>query len=134
MLPLLYLNYAVPQGVVGIKTNLLYGGVTFTPNLGVEVGLGKQTTLNIAAEYNPWNVNGNSARNKKLAHFIVQPEFRYLLRERFNEHFFGVHALYLEYNISEHELPMLFGKVFKNYRFQGNAYGGGISYMVINLC
>lgn len=122
------LNYAVAQGVVGIKTNLLYGGVTFTPNLGVEIGLGRRTTIDIAAGYNPWNVNGNRAGNKKLAHFIVQPEFRYFLNERFNGHFFGVHALYSEYNISKHELPMLFGKGSRDYRFQGSGYGGGISY------
>lgn len=125
---LLSLTYVAAQGVVGIKTNLLYGGVAFTPNLGVEIGLGQRTTLDIAAGYNPWNMNGNSVGNKKLAHFMVQPEFRYFLCERFNGHFFGVHALYSEYNISQHELPMLFGKGSRDYRFQGDAYGGGISY------
>lgn len=128
MLLLLPLSYAAAQGVVGIKTNLLYGGVTFTPNLGLEVGLGRRTTLDISAGYNPWNVNGSNVSNKKLAHFIVQPEFRYFLCERFNGHFFGIHALYSQYNISEHELPMLFGHSSKEYRFQGSAYGGGVSY------
>lgn len=119
-------NYTAAQGVVGIKTNMLYGGVTLTPNLGVEIGLGRRTTLDIAAGYNPWNVN--NAGSKKLAHFMVQSEFRYFLCERFNGHFFGVHALYSQYNINKHELPMLLGKGSKDYRFQGSAYGGGVSY------
>lgn len=121
---LLSSNYFMAHSAVGIKTNLLYGGLTFTPNLGVEIGLSHRTTLDISAGYNMWNVNGD----KKLAHFLIQPEFRYFLCERFNGHFFGAHALYSEYNIAKHELPMFFGKESKQYRFQGNAYGIGISY------
>ncbi|MBO5687508.1 MAG: DUF3575 domain-containing protein, partial [Alistipes sp.] len=34
--------------VVGIKTNLVQWA-TVSPNLGVEIGLGKQTTLDISA-------------------------------------------------------------------------------------
>lgn len=52
---MLSFSYLSAQGLLGIKTNLLYGGVAFTPNLGVEIGLGKQTTLDIVAGYNPWN-------------------------------------------------------------------------------
>lgn len=121
-------NNVNAQGIVGVKTNLLYGGLTFTPNIGVEVGLGNQTTLDISAGYNLWNVDGSSTSNKKLAHFLIQPEFRYFLCERFNGHFFGVHVLYSTYNISGYELPMLFGKDSKKSRFQGDAYGCGISY------
>ena len=116
------------QGIVGVKTNLLYGGLAYAPNLGVEVGLGERTTLDISAGYNSWNVDGSFTDNKKLAHFIIQPEFRYFLCDRFRGHFFGVHALYSMYNISGHSLPMLFGKESQKYRFQGDAYGGGISY------
>lgn len=119
---------ALAQGVVGVKTNLLYGAVTYTPNLGVEIGLGKKTTLDIAAGYNPWRLNNNELNTKKLVHLIVQPEFRYYFCERFNGHFIGVHGLYSEYNIRNHNLPMLFGSGSKHHRFKGDAYGGGISY------
>lgn len=125
---LLPFGHVMAQGVVGIKTNLLYGGATLTPNLGVEVGLGRHTTLDIAVGYNPWKINSSDPLVKKLAHVIVQPEFRYYPCERFNGHFFGVHAIYSNYNINRHELPMLFGKGSKNYRFEGNAWGAGISY------
>lgn len=119
---------AFAQGKVGIKTNLLYGAGTFTPNLGVEIGLGKRTTLDLSGGYNWFNLNGTANNNKKLVHWIVQPEFRYFLCERFNGHFFGVHGLYSQYNIGRHELPMLFGKGSKDYRFEGDAFGAGLSY------
>lgn len=119
---------AMAQGEVGIKTNLLYGTGGFTPNLGVEIGLGKRTTLDISGSYNWFNLSGKKNDNKKLVHWMVQPEFRYFLCEKFNGHFFGVHALYSQYNIGGHELPMLFGKGADKYRHQGWAAGAGISY------
>lgn len=120
--------HASAQGTIGIKTNLLYGASTFTPNLGAEIGLGKRTTLDISGGYNWFNLDGKKNNNKKLVHWVVQPELRYFLCERFNGHFFGVHALYAQYNIGGHNLPMLFGKRSENYRQEGNAYGAGISY------
>lgn len=116
------------QGEVGIKTNLLYGGYTYTPNLGLEIGLGKHTTLELSGGYNPWNLDGLKNDNKKLVHWMVQAEFRYFLCERFNGHFFGVHALGGQYNIAGHELPLLLGKGSKDFRHEGSALGAGISY------
>lgn len=81
---------------VAVKTNLLYWATT-TPNAGFEFGLGKKTTLDISGGYNPWTLN--SDKNRKVKHFLVKPEFRYWLCERFQGHFFGVHAGYGEYNI-----------------------------------
>lgn len=119
---------ASAQGEVGMKANLLYGGYSLTPNIGVEVGLGRRTTLDISGGYNWFNLDGDKNNNKKLVHWIVQPEFRYFLCEKFNGHFFGVHALYSQYNIGGHELPMLFGKGSKDYRNEGWAAGAGLSY------
>lgn len=114
---------------ITIKTNLLYGVGTFTPNIGIEIGLGKRTTLDISGGYNWFNLDGaNSSNNKKLVHWIVQPEFRYFLCERFTGHFFGIHAIGSQYNIGGYELPMFFGKESKNYRYEGYAYGAGLSY------
>lgn len=119
---------AIAQGNVGVKTNLLYGAVTLTPNLGMEIGLGKRTTFDVGGGYNWFNLNGTAENNKKLVHWVVQPEFRYFLCEKFNGHFFGIHALYSKYNIGKHNLPMLFGKGSQEYRYEGNAFGGGLSY------
>ena len=111
-----------------IKTNLLYGALAYAPNLAVEFGLGDHTTLDISGSYNWFNLDGGKNNNKKLVHWIIQPEFRYFLKERFRGHFFGFHTLYSEYNIGGYELPMLFGDGSKNYRHEGNAYGVGFSY------
>lgn len=113
---------------VAIKTNLLYGGVAYAPNLSVEIGLSNRSTLEIGGGYNWFNRKGSQVNNKKLVHYLGQIEYRYWLCSKFNGHFFGAHALGTQFNISGHELPMLFGKGSKNYRHQGWGAGLGISY------
>lgn len=113
---------------VGVKTNLLYGAYTYTPNLGLEIGLSPKTTLSLGGGYNPWNLDGTESDNKKLVHWLGQVEARYWLCQRFTGHFFGIHATGAQYNISGHKLPLLFGKDSKDFRYEGYAYGGGISY------
>jgi hypothetical protein len=63
--------------------------------------------------------------NKKRVYWIARPEFRYWLCERFNGHFFGVHLFYGQYNVSNHDIPLLFDK---RYRYEGSTLGAGISY------
>lgn len=53
---------------VAIKTNLLYGAYTLTPNLGLELALGNSSTLGFGGGYNPWNLEGSVENNKKLVH------------------------------------------------------------------
>lgn len=101
-----------------IKTNALYWATT-TPNLGLEVALAKKLTLDVSGNYNPWKFSDD----KKLKHWLVQPELRYWLCERFNGSFFGLHGHYAEYNVSNLDL---FG--MGDYRYEGNLYGAGISY------
>lgn len=113
---------------VAVKTNLLYGAYTFTPNLSMEFGLGKKSTLELGGGYNPWNLNGTFENNKKLVHWMGQAEYRHWLCQKFSGHFLGVHALGTQFNIAGHELPLLFEKGSKNYRYEGYGYGGGISY------
>ena len=76
---------------IAVKTNLLYWSST-TPNLSLEFGLGKRTTLDLTGAYNPWTLNKD--KNKKIKHWMVMPEFRYWLCERYNGHFFGLHSGY----------------------------------------
>lgn len=101
-----------------VKTNLLYAATT-TPNLGVEIGLSEKYTLDISAGYNPWTFSNH----KKLKHILVQPELRYWTCERFNGHFFGLHAHYAHFNVCDVK-PL----TKKGYRYQGDLYGGGLSY------
>ncbi len=114
---------ALPRWAV--KTNLLYGAATLTPNLTVEVGLGQRTSLQLTGSYNPWNLKGTLENDKKLVHMIIKPEFRYWLCERYNGHFFGADLIFSHYNVSTHDIPMLFKK---EHRYEGFAYGAGITY------
>jgi len=110
--------------MLAVKTNLVWAA-TLTPNLAVEIGLGKKTSIEFSGGNNRWNIEGSPDNNKKLVHWVIKPEFRYWLCERFNGHFFGVHAFYGQYNVSEWYIPLLFEK---DYRYEGDAYGGGVSY------
>lgn len=101
-----------------IKTNALYWATT-TPNLGIEFALAKKLTLDISGNYNPFELGDN----RQLKHWLVQPELRYWLCERFNGSFFGIHGHYAEYNVSNLDFLGL-----GHYRYDGKLYGGGISY------
>uniref|UniRef100_S0DE54 DUF3575 domain-containing protein n=1 Tax=termite gut metagenome TaxID=433724 RepID=S0DE54_9ZZZZ len=121
-------EYAATQGQsprLAIKTNLLYGLGTLTPNLSLEFATGRKNTLELGVSYNPWNLKGSLESNKKLVHMIIKPEFRWWLCERFDGHFFGAHAIYSRYNIGTYEVPMLFKK---EYRYNGHAVGAGVTY------
>jgi hypothetical protein len=124
----LFSKPAYTQEHIAIKTNLLYGAVTYTPNLSLEYGVGERTTINLTGSINYWNMRNTLNKGEKLAHWILQPEFRYWTRQRLSGHFFGVHALYSHYNIGGKNLPMLFGKHSDNYRYEGASYGGGLNY------
>ena len=108
---------------VAVKNNVVYD-VLATPNLGVELGLGRATTLDISGNYNPFEKDDG----KMFKHWLVQPEFRYWLCERFNGHFFGVHLLGGEYNISKVKLPFGLARDGKEHRYDGWYVGGGFSY------
>lgn len=62
-----------------VKTNLLYTATT-TPNIGIETRLSNTTSLELVAGYNPWSFG----ENKKLKHYLIQPEFRWWFCETFN--------------------------------------------------
>lgn len=97
---------------IGVKTNTLYW-LTGTINGGLELALGRRTSLDLTAAYNPWTFK----ENKKMHFWAAQPELRYWLCERFEGHFFGIHA---------HGGQFYGG--FKEKRYDGYFAGGGISY------
>lgn len=118
---------------LAIKTNLLYDA-TATVNLGLEIGLGKRTTLDISGNYNAWYTN--EAANEKIRHMLVQPEFRYYFCEKMSGHFLGVHALFTEYNICGENwlldavgsVSSLRGEGIPDSRYEGVGYGAGLAY------
>lgn len=112
--------------VFALKTNLLYAGAALTPNISVEFGVSRKSTVSLSGSYTWYGREKDKVEDyKQFVHMILMPEYRYWLCERFNGHFFGVHALYGRYNISGHDVPLLFDK---ENRYDGHAYGGGVSY------
>ena len=57
-------------------------------------------------------------------HYLVHPEVRYWLCNRFNGHFFGLHAHAAWYNVG----GISFIDHLKHNRYQGYLYGAGVSY------
>ena len=108
----------------GIKTNALYDA-TRTVNIGTEFALGKKWTLDVSGNYNGWNAG---SRCEKMKHFMVQPELRYWTCDVFNGHFFALHALGGEFNLSNLDLPFGTFSALENSRAQGWFAGGGVGY------
>ncbi len=108
---------------VAIKTNLAYWATT-TPNLGMEFALGKKSTLEISGGLNPFEFSDS----KRFKHWLIQPEYRWWFCEAFNGHFLGVHAHGAQFNVGGWDIPIGRLDVFKDRRYEGYLYGGGISY------
>lgn len=110
-----------------VKTNLLYD-VTTTFNVGVEIGLAPKWTVDVSGNLNPWTFKDN----KKWKHWLIQPELRYWLCERFNGHFFGLHVLGGVYNMGNWNTDFTFlGTDFgqmRDYRYEGWMVGTGLAY------
>jgi hypothetical protein len=106
-----------------IKTNALYDATT-TINLGTEFTVGRRYTLDVSGNYNPWTFS----RNRKVKHFMVQPELRYWLCEAFSGQFLAVHGIYAHYNVGGIKNAFGFFPAIRDHRYQGNLYGGGIAY------
>lgn len=111
-----------PPSAVALKTNILYGA-TLTPNLALEIGLGKKTTIELGGGYNFYEPSSG----KLWKHWLVQPEFRYWFCERFNGTFLGVHALGGEYSFAKIDFPLAVFDDLKENRYEGHYYGGGIT-------
>lgn len=110
---------------VAVKTNLL-SDATLSPNIGIEVGLRPHWTFDFSGEINAWKVNDRSWR-----HWLVQPELRYWLCDRWQGHFFGIHLIGGQFNLNNIDVPDFFGNHFKKaatYRYQGWGVGAGIAY------
>ena len=106
-----------------VKTNLLYDA-TASINLGAEIALAPKWTIDVSGNYNAWDWRDN----RKWKHFLVQPEARYWLCEKFNGRFFGLHIHGGEFNVGKVRTPFgLFGDC-RTMRHEGWYYGAGVSY------
>ena len=116
---------------IAVKSNLLYD-LTSSFNLGGEIRCADTHTLSLSVNYNPWSFSNN----KKMKHFLVQPEYRKWFNEAFAGSFIGLQLHYALFNFGG-MLPWGFGdgkmlgvenRHIINNRYQGNLAGFGISY------
>lgn len=97
---------------VALKTNGLFWLAT-TPNLAAEFAFSRKVTAEVAGAYNPWTFKDD----KKMRFWLVQPEVRYWICEKFEGSFIGVHLHAAQY----------FGG-FGTKRYDGYLAGGGFTY------
>lgn len=116
---------------IAIKSNLLYDA-TSTFNIGGEIRCDDTHTFSLSINYNPWTFENN----KKMKHFLIQPEYRKWFSGVFAGSYVGIQAHYAQYNFGG-MLPWGFrdGKMLgmenrqiRDNRFQGNLVGFGLSY------
>lgn len=112
---------------VALKTNLLADGF-LNPNVGIEVGLTPKWTMDITGQFNAWTLS----HDRRWKHWVVQPEARYWLCDRFSGHFFGAHLHGGQYNIGGLDGRINFlgtdARKLGNARFQGWFVGAGVAY------
>jgi len=108
---------------IAVKTNLMYAA-TVTPNLALEYGLSKKTTLDLSYGLNLFTFSNTS----KFKHWLLQPEYPYWFCETFNGHFIGAHLHGAQFNVCNIDVPIGRLSVFNDGRHQGYLYGGGLSY------
>ncbi|MCD7935340.1 MAG: DUF3575 domain-containing protein [Tannerellaceae bacterium] len=111
---------------LNVQSNLLYWA-TATPNLTVEYAVSGRVSLALHGGYNPWLLSSRE-ENKKLQHWVVQPEVRLWNCEPFIGGFWGLHAHYGRYNMGGVDLPFGFLPTLKEHRYEGWFTGAGISY------
>ena len=109
---------------VGLKTNMLYWA-TATPNLGLEMAVGKKHTAQVFFGLNPWKQSGGD--HSSLRHWMVMPEYRYWFNQNFDGWFLGAHALGGQYNVGGVKFPFGLLKGLRNHRYEGWYAGGGIT-------
>lgn len=111
---------SVTPSWLAVKVNFLYGA-TLTPNAGVELGIGKKSTIDISGGYNFYKPDSG----KQWRHWVVQPEYRWWFCERFNGAFIGGHLLGGQFNFSKIDFPFNVFSDLKDYRYEGDFYGIG---------
>lgn len=108
---------------VAVKTNLLYDATT-TPNLGLETSLGRKSTAQLFYGLNPWKFSDT----KQMRHWLLMPEYRWWTCQKFNGHFFGVHAMGGQFNMAGIKMPLGMFSWLENHRYEGWFVGGGLTY------
>ena len=109
---------------VAAKSNLAHWAFWATPNASLELALAPRVTLDVTGGLNLWGAKSD----KKMIHWLAQPEARYWLCDVFNGHFVGLHLHGGQFNAGHQDIPIGRLKVLKDARYEGYFYGAGLSY------
>lgn len=127
LLSLLLCGPFVKAQDVALKSNLLYDA-TATINIGAEVGFSPRWTLDVSGNFNGWTMS----HERRWKHWMLQPEARYWLCQRFGGHFLGVEAHGGQFNVGglKNSINFLGTHVSRlsDERFQGWFVGTGVTY------
>lgn len=115
------------QNDVAIKSNILYD-LTATISAGVEVGLAPRWSIDVSGNFNAWTMKND----RRWKHYLVQPEVRHWLCDRFMGHFLALHLHGGQYNFGGIKNSINFlGTNLSNlttHRYQGWFAGAGVGY------
>ncbi len=127
----LFCTVSLSAQKVAVKNNLIYDAGLRAPNLALEFGLAPKTTFDLLGSYSWYNIGTRTVDgltfDKKIKHWLAQPELRFWSCERFNGFFWGIHLLGGELNVSGIKLPFNLYPGLLNHRYEGYFYGGGVS-------
>lgn len=104
-----------------IKTNLVYSAA-LTPNLGVEIPIKKNFSIEATTTYNAWDMKDNV----KWKNLVVMGEVRYWPKRSFEGQYFGANLHWAKYNIGGIKMPYFADAIY--YRYDGWMTGVGLSY------
>lgn len=119
---------------MSVKTNVLSDAL-LTPNVGVEIGAGSRSTINLLYALNPWTFSSDDGP-RKMKHWMLMPEYRWWLCTKFDGHFIGVHLMGGQYNAENVHFPFPgaffsgdnMAKGLRDHRYEGWFAGAGFSY------
>ncbi|MDR0541810.1 MAG: DUF3575 domain-containing protein [Dysgonamonadaceae bacterium] len=111
--------YPAQAQKIAEKSNLLWWA-TVSPNIGTEIALSNQWSLDATFSYHPWRI----WETTNLRHWLVSPELRWWYCRSYEGSFWGVHALAGQFNVRA--LPLT--GMPESYDYAGFLAGGGLSY------
>lgn len=115
------------QNDVAIKSNILYD-LTATISAGVEVGLAPRWSIDVSGNFNAWTMKND----RRWKHYLVQPEVRHWLCDRFMGHFLALHLHGGQYNFGgiKNSINFLDTNLsnLTTHRYQGWFAGAGVGY------
>ena len=97
VLLLLFICNASPNAFaqhVGIKNDVLWDAAMM-PNLGVELSMNRHVTVDLWGGGECWDYTNGT----QLKLYLFQPELRYWPCQKFEGHFFGIHAHAAHFNV-----------------------------------